>query len=382
MKSIKFRSIFRREDGQQPTLPSEPTGHSLLAQQLGERKITLKESDLSPLTEQTPPLDWVTVSGQVTLLASTIEGLLEGRARIRAEYLKRLTPSPVGAEVPDATEYSVSLAAVIPQIEDLLQTTEAEIGRSTETDTNRPPEFETPFTALAKEDSQRLASVNSNRRKQQNSQEPREEAAPVAEHVTQQPEQVDRPPLDETLRDARQERPPNRVSAPMRRFAPERKPEEHPGREGADGLRYEPGDDPAGRGVEQLQEIFMVNEPLDGRRVALLLRQFPEVTGALILLEGGAVLGGQLPEALNLEAALQAPEVLAQFIRFIVELEAGREVESQFITVYSATTISLVRSGQIVLLVSHQRRKLPPGLAHRLTETAEALNLIYGKSYT
>jgi hypothetical protein len=333
--------------------------------------------------------------------------LLEGRARIRAEHLKRLTPSPVGAEVPDATEYSVSLAAVIPQIEDLLQTTEAETGRSTETDTNRPPEFETPFTALAKEDSQRLASVNSNRRKQQshdqatppsespasknvqslptrldNSQEPREEAAPVAEHVTQQPEQVDPPPLDEKLRDARQERPQNHVPAPMRRFRRERKPEEHPGREGADGLRYEPGDDPAGRGVEQLQEIFMVNEPLDGRRVALLLRQFPEVTGALILIEGGAVLGGQLPEALNLEAALQAPEVLAQFIRFIVELEAGREVQSQFISVYSATTISLVRSGQIVLLVSHQRRKLPPGLAHRLTETAEALNLIYGKSYT
>ena len=168
----------------------------------------------------------------------------------------------------------------------------------------------------------------------------------------------------------------------MSRFRREGKPEVHPRDEGADGLRNEPGKGPAGRGVEQLQEIFMVNEPLDGRRVALLLRQFPEVTGALILLEGGAVLGGQLPEALNREAALQAPEVLAQFIRFIVELEAGREVQSHFISVNSATTISLVRSGQIVLLVSHQRRKLPPGLAHRLTETAEALNLIYGKSCT
>ena len=122
----------------------------------------------------------------------------------------------------------------------------------------------------------------------------------------------------------------------------------------------------------------MVDEPLDGRRVALLLQQFPRVTGALILLEGGAVLGGRLPDWLSLEAALQAPEVLAHFTRFITELEAGRQAQSTFVTVTSTTTISLVRSGQIVLLVSHQSRKLPPGLAQRLIETAEALNLIYG----
>ena len=376
MKSIKFRSIFRREDGQQPALPSEPTGHSLLAQQLGDRRITLNESDLKPLTEQGPPLDWETVNGQVTLLASTIEGLLEGRARIRAEHLKSLTPSPVGAEVPDATEYNVSLAAVIPQIEDLLQPTQSETGRSTENATTRPPDFETPFTILADEDSQRLGTGLKNAR------DLRERTAPFAEQPTQQFEPVDSPSSEETSRAQGQERPPNLVPAPATRFRRERKPESHPRDEGADGLRHGPGDDPAGRGVEQLQEIFMVNEPLDGRRVALLLRQFPEVTGALILLEGGAVLGGQLPEALNLEAALQAPEVLAQFIRFIGELEAGREVQSHFISVNAATTISLVRSGQIVLLVSHQRRKLPPGLAHRLSETAEALNLIYGKSCT
>ena len=124
----------------------------------------------------------------------------------------------------------------------------------------------------------------------------------------------------------------------------------------------------------------MVSEPLNGRRVALLLQQFPGVTGALILLEGGPVLGGKLPDSLSLEAALQAPEVLANFIRFIVQLEAGRKAQSRFVSVTSATNISLVRSGQIVLLVSHQNRKLPPGLAQRLTETAEALNLIYGNA--
>ena len=124
----------------------------------------------------------------------------------------------------------------------------------------------------------------------------------------------------------------------------------------------------------------MTNEPLDGRRVASLVQEFPGVSGVLILLEGGAILGGELPGELSMEAALQAPEILKSFSRFVNEVEGRRKPESKFVSVISATTISLVASGKIVLLLSHQGRKLPPGLAQRLVETAEALNLIYGNS--
>jgi hypothetical protein len=360
-REINFSSIFRRKDGQQP-IPSEPAVNAALVQQLAQRQITLKEGQLTPITEEAPPLDWATVSGQVTLLASTVDGILEGRARIRAEHLKRLTPPPVGAEVPDATEYALSLAALIPQIADLLQTAVPESDPSTETGPSRLADFETPFTALAKEDSIKFAGAGA--------PEQFGQAAAVQNTAAQK---LKPPPIEPR-------EPPDRVSAPTEQFPPERAPEEAPVDAEADSLRRRPGDDPARRGLERLHEIFMVSEPLDGRRVALLLRQFPEVTGALILLEGGAVLGGQLPDALNLEAALQAPEVMAHFIRFIVELESGQKVNSHLITVNSATTISLARSGQVVLLVSHQKRKLPPGLAQRLTETAEALNLIYANS--
>jgi hypothetical protein len=92
---------------------------------------------------------------------------------------------------------------------------------------------------------------------------------------------------------------------------------------------------------------------------------------------GTSALGGQLPESLNMEAALQTPEVLRNFLQFILELEEGEPKTPRFVTVTSANTISLVSSGQIVLLVSHQGRKLPPGLAQRLTETAQALDLVY-----
>ena len=53
------------------------------------------------------------------------------------------------------------------------------------------------------------------------------------------------------------------------------------------------------------------------------------------------MLGGQLPESLNMEAALQAPEVLARFLRFIVALE-NKFVSPRFVTVTSPNTISLV----------------------------------------
>jgi hypothetical protein len=398
-------SIFRRRSDQQRTASNEQADQELLAQRLADRKITLKQDDLKPLTKETPPLDWAIVNGQITLPATAIEGLLEGQARIRAQHLKSLIPPPIGPEVPDATEYGGSLAVIIQQIQDLLQPAEAA--------PQRQPEFETPFTALAKEDSLRFACGNDKRQKanpppkenedgspheqrsstalradfqtSHDSLEPPTETQRIEDTATPQFQakrralgQDDHTASDETSGAHREKLPGTLGSASSRQCAFEPVPEDGPAGALADGARYEPGEQPARRGVEQLQEIFMVDEPLDGRRVAFLVRQFPGVTGALILLESGAVLGGQLPDWLNLEAALQAPEVLAHFIRFIVELEAGQTAQSRLVTVTSATTITLVHSGKIVLLVSHHSRKLPPGLPQRLTETAQALNLIYG----
>jgi hypothetical protein len=381
----------------------------LLAQRLAGRKITLKQDDLKPLTKETPPIDRAIVNGQITLPATAIEGLLEGRARIRAQHLKSLIPPAIGPEVPDATEYGVSLAVIIQQIQDLLQPAEAAPGRQ--------PEFETPFTALAKEDSLRFASGDNKRQKakppgkEDEDGSPQEQRSPTAlrpgsqtshdplqpptetQHIedTATPQlhakelalgQDDHTPSDETSSAHREKLPGTFASPCNRQSAFEPAPEDGPACALAHRACYEPSEEPARRGVEQLQEIFMVDEPLDGRRAALLVRQFPGVTGALILLEGGAILGGQLPDALNLEAALQAPEVLAHFIRFIAALEPGQTAQSRLVTVTSATTITLVHSGKIVLLVSHHSRKLPPGLPQRLTETAQALNLIYGDPYS
>jgi hypothetical protein len=270
---------------------------------------------------------------------------------------------------------------IIDQIQDLLQPAVAT--------SNCQPEFETPFTAIAKEDSLRFASGADKSQKAKSPAIKHEDGSPHEQGSSTAPrtdsqtlhnplEPAPEPQLIEDTATPQLQAKKPLVSGSGSESAIEPPPEDRPGGAATDGARYEPGEHSARRGVEQLQEIFMVDEPLDGRRVALLVRQFPGVNGALILLEGGAVLGGQLPHWLNLEAALQAPEALAHFIRFIVELEAGQTPQSRLVTVTSATTITLVHSGKIVLLVSHHSRKLPPGLQHRLTETAQALNLIYG----
>jgi hypothetical protein len=426
-RSINFGSIFREKGADQTPRPNSQTDQAALAQRLVGRPIKLAKGDLKPVSKDSPPVDWDTVGGHVTILGEAIDGMLEGRARVRASHLKSLVPSPLAADTPDQSEYFVSLPALIPQIQDLLGTGEPEVGPE--------PEYETPFTLLARQDGIRFGRQNNPQKKE----EPREQstgdlaqplpgqvAAPQEGLNAQEPEHTEETEMKRSP-DLENAEPPNLTLRPLPSAARpgDAEPPTHPldaeDKITQEAIRHgqpeqrEPknvaasqiklfemrteedpfADEPAvaafaspnwegdssrvGRGTGWLQEIFMTSEPLDGRRVASLLRQFPGVTGALILLEGGAVLGGQLLESLNMEAALQAPEALAGFLRFIFALE-NRLVSPRFVTVTSSDTISLVSVGQVVLLVSHQGRKLPPGLARRLTETAEALDLIYGKS--
>jgi hypothetical protein len=148
-KSINFGSIFRRKDGLRQTDSKERADRGNLLERFAERQLTLNEGDVIPLAKDTPSLDWTTVNGRITVLASAIEGLLEGRTRIKAQQLKNLNPCPIDREAEDSIEYAVSLAAIVSQIDDLLSDDQPETGQ---------PEFETPFTVLAREDNARFDS--------------------------------------------------------------------------------------------------------------------------------------------------------------------------------------------------------------------------------
>ena len=399
-RSINFGSIFRRKDGVSDS--NEQSGKGAVLERLAKRAVTLKAGDLNPFTAGAPALEWTKVGDQITIPASAIEGLMEGRARIRARQLKLLEPAPIPIATDDSLEYAVLLAAIIPQVVDLLDPVEPEVFGQ--------PEFETPFSVLAREDSAIVAQTNQRNERQEAQPKPDvlpngiKPNPPEAQHNQRLMPDANRPSSSLSALRALSRPPGGRPALPTESTAkepvaseePEAKIEQYPAggvgaaKEAARMQRDEQAQLPPPRrsldeerarlGVESLQEIFMTSRPLDGRKVASLIREWPGVNGVLILMEGGVVLGGQLPAWLSLEAALQTPAVLESLTRFISEVERGQNADTRIVTVTSVTTISLVASGSVVLLVSHDDRKLPPGLSTRLAQTADALNQIYGNA--
>jgi hypothetical protein len=398
-RSINFGSIFRRKDGVPDS--KEESGKGAVLERLAERAVTLKEGDLNPFTAGAPALEWTKVGDQITIPASAIEGLMEGRARIRARQLKHLEPAPIPIGTDDSLEYAVLLASIISQVVDLLDPVESEVFGQ--------PEFETPFSVLAREDSAIVAHTNQWNKRQEAQPNPDvspngfKPNPPEAQRNQELMPGANRPSLTLSALRALSPPPTGQLAIPTESTAkpvvsdePEAKIEQYSrggvaaAKEAAPVQRDEQAllppsrrsldEDRAHLGVESLQEIFMTSKPLDGRRVASLVREWPGVNGVLILMEGGVVLGGQLPEWLSLEAALQTPVVLKSITCFISEVERGQNADTRIITVTSVTTISLVASGSVVLLVSHEDKKLPPGLSTRLAQTAQALNQIYGSA--
>ena len=157
-RSLNFSSIFREKGVDQPPPPSGLTDQAALAQRLLGRPIKLAKGDLEPVSKDSPPVDWDMVGGLVIIQGEAIDGMLDGRARVRASHLKSLVPSPLAADTPDQSEYFVSLPTLIPQIQDLLGPGDPEVGPEAE--------YETPFTVLAKQDEIRFAGKNNPQNKE------------------------------------------------------------------------------------------------------------------------------------------------------------------------------------------------------------------------
>ncbi len=130
-------------------------------------------------------------------------------------------------------------------------------------------------------------------------------------------------------------------------------------------------------GLERLQEIFLTDDFLDARQVAKLLRAFPKVKGALILLEDGTVMGGDLPEGFNLGAAFAAPDLLRASRKFVDALNGSNVVA---VTLIADIPISVFLEHRICILIAHEGRGLLPGMRERIGDIAKALDAMYEPS--
>jgi len=131
---------------------------------------------------------------------------------------------------------------------------------------------------------------------------------------------------------------------------------------------------PRRAGLERLQEIFMTEDLLDAGEVAALIARFPKVSGTLILLGDGTLMGGNLPKEFRPDAALLAPKVLKTVREFGNRLKSR---DPSAVTIFLDQPLSLCCAGDVCILVAHEGRGLLPGMRERICEIAKALDMLY-----
>lgn len=367
---MDFHRLFKRKE--------EPGTHGIAAENIkaafAERKILLSEGDI--LDGQTPAsLQWKSAGGSVIISADNIQGILEGRTRIKAAVLQELCPALFSTDPLPGTEFSIPLKTVVAQLEGIFAST-----TSTEAFQDG---FDTPFGQLAREDeakfkdqSEEVKSVgvgaaNSRQSTDSDADLNKRPADPVNEMVKSHGLLSSSPNAETGTSGSRN------GSAEAERVIR--------GVEPRDKMPWRPVSLAGGRsprreelrreGHESLQELFLTDDQLDASKVASLILQLPRVTGVVVMLSDGALLGGGLSGGLTQALLNLTPGFVVDLGRFTETIHGG---PTKFVTFAGdACLISLTIGGDTLILASHARKNLPPGLRERLMATADALNMIY-----
>jgi hypothetical protein len=413
--SPKFGSyLFRNLKGQLPE--TNAPGDSLRAfGAFEEQLILLRREDIRADDPKGPPLDWSKVeNGQIAVQLKETQGIADGCVTVKASTLRRICPLLIPHPFEEDYPYPVSLKTVVLQIQAHLQ--------RNLTDAPKPggPDFDTPIAQVAREDEgffklEKVAhqplSAEEKPQANQASTEPfltpadrpsfpliREKPKPVQADSAVPPLEIALPhpvpqasgptssaptkpgPLDDLPKAGGEiQRVKSQEVAPDPRAIEEKgvvQEVEISGNAPPSVAARAPVQKPPRKaGLERLQEIFMTEDLLDAREVAALIACFPKVSGALIFLGDGTLMGGELPKTFSVDAALLAPMVLRSVREF------GRRLKSQepsAVTVFLDQPVSLISTGNVCILVSHEGRGLLPGMRERICEIAKALDLLYG----
>jgi hypothetical protein len=423
---MDFQRLFKRKE----EVPALPLAGDNTRETFNEREVLVCEGEL--LDGKVPaPLLWSNVDGAIKIKADKILGILEGRTRIKASVLQDIYPALFEKPPNHGTEFNIPLQAVVTQLEDIFRDQSSEV--------SIPEDFDTPFGQLAREDEERFevkAEVRSDMgtiTATNDFESPEavfKKMLPVPERDGDQPELTRNalaPDLKEdeasshrinasdesrgrdeeiTLREGHgmagtflSEN--GRVGESPDQAAIRKQRELHsncaeraqstgeglvpgfdnvvkgsggssissaPGKLGSEHIRR--------RGHDSLQELYLTDELLDGSKVADLIRQLPRVVSVVILLSDGAALGGNLGSGLNEALLSEALALVQHLLRFTKNMEGG---PAKFVILSNeACRLSLTFERDILILVGHAGKTIPPGLRERLVATAHALNMIYG----
>ena len=383
---MDFQRLFKRKDES----PAHPMPGEIGRESLNERDVLVCEGEL--LDGATLAcLAWSSVGGAIRVKADKILGILEGRTRIKAAALQDLYPGLFEKAPTPGAEFNIPLQAVVSQLEDLFTgLCPEEVGLE---------DFGTPFGQLAREDEARLKDQpadgpevgkvaapdlltllrpESKTVRQEKDQRigratPTATALEDASPLIEENSGLDRPRGDSGKDLDRVEQPSPSIAKLVSPSEPQISPTG--GSATFSGARKIRNDTIRREGHENLQELYLTDEHLDGSKAAELILNLPRVAGVVIMLLDGAALGGGLSGGLSEALLSQAPDFVKHLLHFTRGIEGG---PLKFVTLSGdACQISLAISGDVLILTGHEGKSLPPGLRERLVATAQALNMIY-----
>jgi hypothetical protein len=387
-----FRNLKGQSDAAKTDSPSLEE-----AAELADQTIVLRPADF--VDSDAGALAWPSLNPpEIRVQFRDTQGLMEGRVVIAAGVLRRNYPKLVPEEIKDEALFPVSLKTVVLQLQNCLRR------ENTAASAGPPTDFDTPIAQVAREDEgflklEREAQDDLSRPEIPDQPQFSEGVSPFplirekplttppnppAIQVTWPPSPTAAPPPTETRQDPFKDLPkvgPHRgdrhpdLSSREFEIRTERK-------SAAAGISAElapqPADKPVRRlALERLQEIFLTDDFLDARHVAKLLRAFPKVKGALILLEDGTAMGGDLPEGFHRDAAFAAPGLLRASREFVGALN-GSSVAA--VTLLADVPISVFLEHKVCILIAHEGRGLLPGMRERISDIAKALDAMYEPS--
>lgn len=388
---MDFQRLFKRKEES----PAPPIAGDHTRETLNERDVLVREGEL--LDGKSPAsLLWNNVGGAIKIKADKILGILEGRTRIRAAVLLELYPGLFEKPPNPGAEFHIPLQVVVLQLEEIFSDLALE--------ESALEDFDTPFGRLAREDEARF--------KDEHAEQPQEAPIPNTRLFTlpdagpktalqeqeqsagmeiltgtasaQEPKE-ENPSRQETVgfdvlrsnheKSAFQESKANPAFAELFPAV-----ESHVAVSGArlasPGVRNVRNDKICREGHQELQELYLTEESLDGYKVADLILQLPRVEGVVVMLSDGAALGGGLSGGLSEVLLGYTPEFVKHLLCFTKNMQGG---PAKFVTFSGRTgLISLTIGGDVLILAGHAGKNLPPGLRERLVATAHALNMIYG----
>jgi hypothetical protein len=349
----KFGNYLFRNLKSGPGSSEKGSTDSTGAEPVEDQEIVLQPEDFT--SDIGGALNWASQAAEeIRVKLRHTDGLMDGRVTISAKMLRELYPGLVPEQLKEETTFPLSLRSVVLQLQNVMRSPNDGPALA------GAPDFDTPIAQVAREDEGFF-------RLEENAPAPA--ANPPAALPADDFGSVF-PLIREKQQDPFADLPKPKLPAPKAPTAVSGSPAE----ENVKLLKQQSPKPQRRRGLELLQELFLTDDFLDAGQVAQLLRAFPKVRAALIMLDDGTVLGGDLPDSYRAGAALQAPALMRAVREFGTELSSA---EVSAFTLLADSPISVFLEGRVCMLVVHEGRGLLPGMRDRFSQITKALDALY-----